>query len=169
MKVNFIDDDHFIVYYLSDNNLKSEEEIKTFFILLNYDLKKIYKYYFHGLYNVEILSFNGFYILDFDLVEDFGNSDFDITVLLNTKALYEFEDSDLINDNKIYYNGKFYVEIDRVIHDIHFFEYGNVIYGKDAKVILNNGILVNMWLCFKYFINDLWIVSNYSDFFKILL
>lgn len=144
MKVNFIDDDHFIVYYLSFNNLKTEEEIKTFFILLNYDLKKQCNYSFHGLYNVEILCFDDFYILDFDLVDDFGTTDFDITVLLNTVALYEFYDSDLIDDDKIYYNGKYYVEIDKMVHDIHFFEYGNVIYGKDAEVILNNGILVNM-------------------------
>ena len=144
MKVNFIDDDHFIVYYLSfNNNVKpkkvsyTEEEIKTFFILLNYDLKKLCNYSFHGLYNVEILCFDDFYILDFDLVDDFGTTDFDITVLLNTVALYEFYDSDLI-----YYNGKYYVEIDKMVHDIHFFEYGNVVYGDEVKNILNDGILI---------------------------
>lgn len=144
MKVDFTSDNSFVVYYLSDNNLKTEEEIKTFFLLLGYDLKKKYNYYLQGLYNVEILCFDGLYILNFDFIEDFGSTDFDITVLLNTTALYEFDDYDLVSGSKIYYDGKYYVEVEDMTHDIHFFEYGNIIYGKDVEKVLKNGILINV-------------------------
>ena len=48
---------------------------------------------------------------------------------------------DLIDKQKIYYKNKFYTEIKNIINDIRLFEYGNIIYGKDANKILNNGIL----------------------------
>lgn len=144
MKVDFIDNDNFIIYYLTDENFRTEEEMKTFFKLLNYDLKKQYNYEFHGFYDVKIFCKAGIYILEFESIDEYSRSDFNITILLNSIILYEFEDSDLFNEEKIYYKEKYYIEIDNVVDDIHLFEYGNVIYGKKIDEILNNGILISI-------------------------
>lgn len=144
MKIEFIDDEHFIIYYLSDDNFRTEDEMKAFFKLLNYDLKHQCHYQFHGFYNVNIFCCQGLYVLEFENIDDFGNSDFNITMLLNSVLLYEFEDSDIVPGEKIYYQGKFYVEAVDVINSISLFEYGTIIYGKKVDEILNKGILVNI-------------------------
>lgn len=144
MKVDFIDDEHFIIYYLSYDSFRTESEMKTFFKLLNRDLKSKFHYEFHGFYNVNIFCCPGFYVLEFVNMDDFGSSDFNITMLLNSVLLYEFEDSDMINGEKIYYQNKYYVEIEEVKDDIHLFEYGNIIYGTKVDQILSQGILVNI-------------------------
>lgn len=144
MKVDFIDDDHFIIYYLSKECFKTEEELKSFFKLLNHELKHQYRYEFHGFYNVNIFLCKGLYVLEFENIDDFGSADFNITMLLNSVLLYEFEDSDMFSGEKIYCNGKFYLEVMDVIDDIHLFEYGNIIYGKRVEEILSEGILVTI-------------------------
>lgn len=144
MKVDFIDDDHFIIYYLTDDDFRTENEMKSFFKLLNYDLKHRYHYEFHGFYNVNIFCCKGLYVLEFENIDDFGSSDFNITMLLNSTLLYEFEDSELILGEKIYYQGKFYVEAIDMVEDIRFFEFGNVVYGRRVDEILNKGILVTI-------------------------
>ena len=85
-------------------------------------------------------------ILDFENVDDYGSGDFNITMLLNSTILYQFPDSDMVSGEKIYYHGNFYTEIENVIDDIHFFEYGKVIFGEQVNDILNHGILVTMLL-----------------------
>ena len=50
----------------------------------------------------------------------------------------------MVSGEKIYYHGNFYTEIENVIDDIHFFEYGKVIFGEQVNDILNHGILVTM-------------------------
>ena len=144
MKVNFIDDNHLIIYYLSSDKFRTEEEMKAFFKLLNYDLKRLYHYEFHGFYNVNIFCCEGLYILEFDNIDDYGRADFNITMLLNAVILYEFDDSDIVSGEKIYYQKKFYVEAIDMMDDIHTFEYGNLIYGTKVEEILNNGILVTI-------------------------
>lgn len=142
MKVDFIDNNNFIIYYLSDDKFRTEDEIKIFFKLLNQELKHQHNYEFHGFYDVNIYSSDGIYVLEFENIDNYGQSDFNITMLLNTILLYEFEDEDIIKGDKIYYKEKFYVEIANIIDDIHLFEYGNIVYGKQVNDILNNGILV---------------------------
>ena len=142
MKVDFIDDKHFIIYYLSDEILRTEDEIKIFFKLLNYDLKHQYKYEFCGFYDVNIYVVKGLYVIEFYNIDDYGRVDFDITMLLNSVLLYEFDDDDIVTCDKIYYNGKFYVELDEMLDDIHLFEYGNIIFGEQVENILNNGTLI---------------------------
>ena len=144
MKIEFIDDEHFIIYYLSYEKFRTEEEMKSFFKLLNYDLKHQCHYQFHGFYNVNIFWCEGLYVLDFEYVDDFGNSDFNITMLLNSVLFYEFEDSDIITGEKIYYQGKFYVEVVDVLDDVNLFEYGTIVYGKKVEEILSNGVLVTI-------------------------
>ena len=144
MKVDFIDNTHFIIYYLSNESFKNEEELKTLFKLLNQDLSCKYDYRFHGFYNVTIFCSNGIYIFEFENIDDYGRGDFNITMLLNSVILYEFDDSDIINGDKLFYKDKFYIEIDSYLNDIHLFEYGNIIYGEKVNEILNNGILVKI-------------------------
>lgn len=143
MKVDFIDDNYFIIYYLTDEKYRTEEEIKLFLKLLDSDLKRMYNYKFHGFYDVNIFCSEGIYVLEFKNIDDYGRSDFDITMLLNTVLLYEFNDEDIYNGDKIYYKGKFYIEFSEIVDNIYLFEYGNVVYGKKVEEVLNNGIIVN--------------------------
>lgn len=144
MKVDFIDDEHFIIYYLCDDQFRKEEEMKSFFKLLNYELNNQYHYEFHGFYDVEIFCCEGLYVLDFRNIDDFGGKDFNITMLLNSVLLFEFEDSDMVEGNKIYYQGKFYTEVIDVLDNPYLFEYGEIVYGKRVEEILNQGILVSI-------------------------
>jgi len=144
LKFEFINNEHFIIYCFSDDKIRTEDEMKTFFKLLNYDLKHRYNYEFHGFYNVTIYCCDELYILDFESVDDYGSADFNITMLLNSVILYEFEDFDIINGDKIFYKNKFYIEVIDMLNDIHLFEYGNIIYGNKVEEILNNGILVSI-------------------------
>jgi len=137
-----VDDDTFIIYYLTHDKFRSEEEMKIFFKLLNSELKAKCNYEFHGFYDVKIFCCEGLYILEFNNVDDYGRTDFDITMLLNTVILFKFYDEDIYKGEKIYYKGNFYIEITDMIDDLHLFEYGDVIYGREVDEILNNGILV---------------------------
>lgn len=144
MKVDFIDEDKFIIYYLTCDEFRTEDEMKIFFKLLNSELKAKCNYEFHGFYEVTIYCCCGLYILEFNSIDDYGRTDFDITMLLNTVILFKFLDEDIFKGEKIYYKGEFYVEVVDMIDDIHLFEYGDVIYGKEVDEVLNNGILVSI-------------------------
>ena len=118
--------------------------MKLFFKILNNYLQERFNYKFHGFYDVTIFFSQGIYVLDFKNIDDYGRSDFNITMLLNCVILYEFEDSDLIKGEKVYYQGKYYVEIDDVLDNVYLFENGNIVYGERVDNILNSGILVSM-------------------------
>ncbi len=144
MKVDFINEDNFIIYFLTHDEFRTEDEMKIFFKLLNSELKTKCNYEFHGFYEVKIYCCEGLYILEFNCIDDYGRTDFDITMLLNTVILFKFFDEDIFKGEKIYYKGDFYVEVVHMIDDIHLFEYGDVIYGKYVEEVLNNGILVSI-------------------------
>lgn len=118
--------------------------MKVFFKLLNSELKVRCNYEFHGFYDVKIFCCEGLYILEFNTVDDYGKTDFDITMLLNTVILFKFSDEDIFKGEKIYYKGDFYVEAIDMIDDLHLFEYGDVVYGSDVDEILSKGILVTI-------------------------
>lgn len=142
LKVDFIDEEHFTIYYLSDNLFRTEEELKILFKMMNQQLKKQYDYEFRGFYNVVIYCNGNAFVMEFENIDDYGTTDFNITMLLNSVLLYEFEDSDILLEEKIYHDYKYYVELERMNTDIHLFEYGNIVYGKKVERILNEGILI---------------------------
>lgn len=144
IKVDFLDNDNFIIYYISQNNLRTEDEMKLFFKVLNNYLQERFDYEFRGFYDVNIFSNHGIYVLEFKNIDDYGRSDFNITMLINCVILYEFEDSDLLKGEKVYYKNKYYVEIDDVLDNVYLFENGKIIYGKDVDTILNSGVLVSI-------------------------
>ena len=144
MKVDFIDQDNFVIYYIGNDYIKSEEGMRIFFKMLNNHLKKKYDYEFCGLYNVNIYCHDNVMVLVFENIDDYGQKDFDITMFVNSVLLYEFEDSELILGKKIYYEGKYYVEIENAVDDICLFEYGNIIYGNKIDEVLNRGILLSI-------------------------
>lgn len=120
----------------------SEEKLKLFFKLLNQQLKSRYHYEFQGFYNVTIYVFQNIYIMDFDCIDDYGRADFNITMLLNSELLYEFQEEDMVEGEKIYYQGKYYVELERVYDSPYLFEYGTIIFGSRVEEVLSKGILV---------------------------
>ena len=142
IKIEFLDDDNFIIYYISDSLFRTEEEFKTFFKLLNRELELRYDYEFEGFYEVIIYYSDNVYILNFKLIDDFGTRDFDITMFLNSTILYEFEDMDLFDCDMVYYKEKFYTEIKNVASDIRLFEYGRVVYGKEVDDIIRQGMII---------------------------
>ena len=142
LKVEFIDDDSFTIYYITSDILENEDDYRILFKYLNDELYKRYNYSLEGFYDVTIYVNNQVYILVFDRLDCYDRRDFNITILLNSIILYRFEDIDLIPNDKIYYRGYFYTEIDNIVGDIRLFEYGDIIYGKDTKEVLNRGILI---------------------------
>ena len=144
MKVDFIDDENLVVYYFYDEEIKTEEQAKVFFRLLDNELKKRYHYEFHGFYNVDIYRKGNLLVLVFEYLDDFARKDFDITMYVNSVLLYEFEDIDLYSGKKIFYNNKYYIELDDCIDDIGLFEFGNIIYGDKVEEVLNGGKLIEI-------------------------
>lgn len=142
MRVDFLDDKNFIIYCIYDGGLKTEEEMKKFFKMLNSRLKKRYAYEFEGIYDVDIFCKNNVFILVFKNIDDFGEKDFNITMYINSTLLYEFEDFEFFLGKKIFYNDKYYIELDSVVDDIRLFEFGNIIYGNKVEEVLRQGILI---------------------------
>ncbi len=142
IKVEFNSEDSFTIFYITNEIFSNEDEYKVLFKYLDDVLFRKYNYALHGFYDVTIYSYKGIYVLDFELIDDYGRKDFNVTLFLNSMILYEFEDLNLITKDKIYYEDKFYTEIDNMIDDIRLFEYGRIIYGKDVNKILKNGILL---------------------------
>lgn len=142
LKIEFNDLDCFTVFYITDDIFSTEDEYKVLFKYLNDVLYKRYNYSLHGFYDVTIYFYKGIYVLDFELIDDYGRKDFNVTLFLNSDMLYEFEDISLIDKEKIYYDHKFYVELDNMLSDIRLYEYGKIVYGKDVDKILNEGILI---------------------------
>ena len=139
LKIEFIDEKSFIAYYITKDIYENEDDYKILFKYLDKELEKKYKYIMHGYYDVYIYINNGIYVIEFDYIDDYGRKDFNVVLFLNSKILYEFYDMDFINDKKIYYDNKFYIEISKVIGNIRLFEYGNIVYGKEVDNIIKNG------------------------------
>lgn len=142
LKVEFVDDDYFTIYYITNDRYETEDEYRILFQYFNTELTKRYNYSLEGLYEVTIYVNKGVYILVFERLDYYERRDFDVTILLNSLMLYQFEDIDLVPDDKVYYEGYFYTEIDNVVGDIRLFEYGNIIYGKKADEVLSRGLLL---------------------------
>lgn len=140
MKIDFIDDDNLIVYYISDESFDNEKYIQLFIKMLDKKLRKQYDYDFRGYYNVDIYRSGNTNILEFERESDYGKADFDITVYLNSTILFEFEDEDYYKGNKLFFNNKYYVSSDMVDERIDLFEFGDIIYGKDALHIVDCGV-----------------------------
>ena len=142
LKVEFVDDDYFTIYYITNDRYETEDEYRILFQYFNTELTKRYNYSLEGLYEVTIYVNKGVYILVFERLDYYERRDFDVTILLNSLMLYQFEDIDLVPDDKVYYEGYFYTEIDNVVGDIRLFEYGNIIYGKKVDEVLSRGLLL---------------------------
>ena len=143
IKITFTSDDNFIVYYINNGLYKTVDDYKSLLKMINDTLENKYDYDLFGYYEVNIYYNSNFYVLEFNLVDNYGYKDFDITLFINSPILYEYEDEDLFDCDKIYYNGNFYCEIENVCNDIRLFEYGNIIYGKDVDHILKNAVILN--------------------------
>ena len=142
LKIEFIEDEKFLIYYYGKEKLQSEEELKIFFKALNNILQKKYHYELKGFYNVTIYCENPIYVMEFENIDDFGRADFNITMLLNSPLLVEFENEEMISGTKIYYQGKYYIELEQVKESPYLFEYGTIIFGEEVEKILAKGILI---------------------------
>ena len=142
IKIVFNDEDSFYVYYITDKIFEKEDDFKKLFKYINDILIKKYDYEFDGFYDVVIYFQKGIYVLDFEFVDGYGDKDFNVMMYLNSDILYEFEDSEILDCQKIYYKEKYYTEVENVLDDIKLFEYGSIIFGKEVEEVLNNGILI---------------------------
>ncbi len=142
MKVEFLDEDVFNIYYISSDIIQTELEMKILFRLLDNYLKDKYDYVFHGYYNVTVYAQDNILVLEFENIDDFGRKDFDITMYKNSVLLYEFYDADLVSVDKIFYDGKYYCDFEQLSNLDSIFEYGSIVYGDKVERILNGGILI---------------------------
>ena len=142
MKIDFVDDDNLIVYYISEDSFDNEEYIQLFIKMLDRKLRKFYDYDFRGYYDVGIHRNGNITILEFERESDYGKADFDITVYLNSTVLFEFEDDDYYKGNKLFFKNKYYVNSSKVDDRLDLFEFGNIVYGKEAIKVLDQGILI---------------------------
>ena len=141
LKITFINDLDFTVIYHGAINY-TEDEILSFFKLIGKKLKIIYNYLFLGSYKVNIYEKDSFLILNFINTCSRGKIDFDVTLFTNSVLLYEFYDFDYVSSEKIFYDGKYYVELDKVIDKFNFLEMGNIVYGEEVEIILRNGRII---------------------------
>ena len=95
MKIDFIDDDNLIVYYISDESFDNEKYIQLFIKMLDKKLRKQYDYDFRGYYNVDIYRSGNTNILEFERESDYGKAYFDITVYLNSTIMSSMESNTL--------------------------------------------------------------------------
>lgn len=142
LKIMFTNTDSFTAYYITNDIFETEDDYRILFKYLNDTLYKRYNYCMHGFYDVTIYYYKGIYVLEFELIDDYGRKDFNVTLFLNSHMLYEFTDMNLVDKKKLYYQDKFYTEIDNIIDDIRLFEYGNIVYGNTVDKIIKNGILL---------------------------
>ena len=143
LRVKFLNDNDFIIYCIYDEGLKTEEEMRIFFKMLNKNLKRKYDYEFDGIYDVDIFKKNNILVLIFKYIDDFGDKDFNITMYVNSTMLYEFEEVDFYSGKKILYDNKYYIELESVMDDIRLFEFGNIICGDKVEEVLRQGILID--------------------------
>ena len=142
LKIEFIDDNSFTVYYITKDRFTEVEDYKIMFKYINEELEEKYNYTMHGYYDVNVYTNENIYILDFIYIDDYGRRDFNVSIFLNSKILYKFYDSDLINGIKYYYNDSFYVDINSILNDIRLYEYGSIVYGDEAELIIRKAITV---------------------------
>ena len=142
MKINFLKTNRFTCYYKHSGKLDTEETVKNLFKTLGKRLRNIYRYEFKGYYEVEILRHKNIIILDFCQIEDEGRPDFNVMIKNNCIMLYEFKEHDYIKGIKIFYKGKFYVELGTVYDKIDAFEHGRIVFGKEVDKILSKGKLI---------------------------
>ncbi|MDD6223408.1 MAG: hypothetical protein PUB18_00175 [bacterium] len=136
MKIDFLDDDHIVVFLTLDCMLCDEDSMPYIFQILGKKLKILYDYDFRGYYHVYIYKSGNVSVLELEKEYDYGKADFDVTMFLNSLLLYEFEDSEYVQGPKLLYNRKYYVKLDEVSDRFDYLEYGKIIYGDLVDTIL---------------------------------
>lgn len=149
MKIEMINNEY-IDIYINPYNFKNIhvlnkdsilESIKDHLLIIN----NRYKLYLSGFYKIKAyfnkkagLFLNVIKIDDSDFSND---ADFRIILFQNEKFLFEVEDYDIIETipKKIFYKDKFYVDIDDIENINSLIDMGKVIYGDDAKEVLEKG------------------------------
>lgn len=140
MKIDF--SDKITIYYYNDKELDNLDNLKYSFKNIEKKLIQKFNYKFKGFYEVSIYKNNKFYIIEMEQLDDLGEPDFDVTMYINSPILFEFYNYDYYKGKKIFYNNKYYVELDNVYDRYDLFEYGNIIYGDCISKIVNNGIII---------------------------
>lgn len=137
MKIEFIDDDNFIVYYYSFNDITNSNDMKELFLNINKKLKK-YNLSYKGFYKVDIYNNKDLYILEFNLIDEYYKSDFDITIYLNSTMYIEIDDLDLVKSECYYYLDKIYINLEDFSTNSTY-EYSNILYGNDVSDMIECG------------------------------
>lgn len=141
MNIVFIGDDNFVVYYYSNNDITNSSDMKELFLNINDELKK-YSHNYDGFYKVDVYNNKDLYILEFNLINEYYKSDFDITIHLNSTIYIEIDDLNLVKNECYYYLDKIYIDLETF--DINStYEYSNILYGNDAFKMLECGKKIN--------------------------
>lgn len=138
MKVIFDEDDSFIVHMISDIDISNRGNLGELLKEIGLYLKRHYKYLLSGFYDVEIYQSCNYFVFEIEKVRNSNSIDFDITFQANSQMLYEFEDDEYYLGKKYFLDGKYYVDLSKVIGRLDYLEFGEVVYGDIVKVIKNS-------------------------------
>ncbi len=142
LKVEFLDPDTLIVQMTSSVDIGNRSNLGLILKQIGIYLNRKYHYLLDGIYDVECYQCGKYFIFEIEWIGDYKTIDFNITFHPNSRMLLEFIDDAYFKGKKYYYQGKYYMELSRVIEAIDCFEFGNVIYKEEAEEVLKNGIIV---------------------------
>lgn len=148
MRVEIINEDD-IDIFISSFNFKNLsvynkenilEFIKEYILIINtrYRLNLCGFYKIKSYFNKSVGLFLN--IIKIDDNEFSNDIDFRIILFNNEKFLFEVEDYDLIKNvsSTMYYNNKFYVDVEDMTDLDKLIEMGRIIYGEEVKQVISN-------------------------------
>ncbi len=147
MKIDWMDEEHFTIYYflVFDDILEYDiQDLKTFLQVLVLRLRKKYHLKVEGYYHLDVYI-KKILILEFEKIDDYEDEvDLNIVIHKKTPVLVKFSDFFLVPGHKYFYDHQFYLPIEEVSYEkyVEFFE---VIYGKEANRVLTEGILMDAY------------------------
>lgn len=144
MRVLFNEEDSFVVHMVSDVDISDRNNLGKLLKEIGLYLKGHYKYLLSGFYDVEIYQSGNYFIFEIEKVRNSSSIDFDITFHANSQMLYEFEDDEYYLGEKYFLDGKYYVELSKVIGRLDYLEFGEVICGEQTVQIIANSTKVNI-------------------------
>ena len=143
LKVRFLEQDIFNVEMISQIDIEKRSNLGLILKEIGIYLNRKYHYLLDGIYDVECYQCGKYFIFEIEWVDDYPTIDFNITFHPNSRMLLEFMDSEYFQGKKYCYQGKYYMELPRVIDKIHCFEFGNVIYKDMVDKVLKNGVMIS--------------------------
>lgn len=147
MRVEKISEDLYNIFinklYFKDIDLTNKIELISIIKELLNKIETRYRLNLNGFYKIKVYPKKeiGVYlnVIKIDDNEFSSGADFRIVIYQNEKFFLETDNYEILDKNKMkmYYDNKFYIDIDDIKDINSIIDMGNIIYGKEAKTMLN--------------------------------